>query len=132
MIVVDTNVVAYLWLPGDLTPASERLLSTDAEWAAPLLWRSEFRSVLAGAVKRKSFKIERAIAVAQAAEDQFKGREFAVESAEVLSLAVESGCSTYDCEFVALARNLGVALVTNDREVLKAFSAIAVPLERYS
>ena len=132
MIVVDTNVVAYLWLPGDLTPASERLLSTDAEWAAPLLWRSEFRSVLAGAVKRKSFKIERAIAVAQAAEDQFKGREFAVESAEVLSLAVESGCSAYDCEFVALARNLGVSLVTNDREVLKAFPAIAVPLERYS
>ncbi len=55
-----------------------------------------------------------------------------VDTAEVLSLAAESGCSAYDCEFVALARNLGVSLVTSDREVLKAFPAIAVPLERYS
>ncbi len=132
MIVVDTNVVAYLWLPGEMTRASERLLSTDADWAVPLLWRSEFRSVLAGTVKRKSCPVERAITIAKAAEDQFKGREFAVESAHVLSLAAESGCSAYDCEFVVLAENLGVPLVTHDREVLRMFPAVAIPLERYS
>ena len=130
MIVVDTNVTAYLWLPGELTEAAERLLGDDADWAVPLLWRSEFRSVLAGAVRRKLCKLERAGAIAQAAEDHFSGREFPVQSIEVLRLADESGCSTYDCEFVALARTLGVRLVTNDREVLRAFPSIAVPLER--
>ena len=131
MIVVDTNVIAYLWLPGDLTSTAERLLSNDAEWAVPLLWRSEFRSVLTGAVKRKLCSLDRAIAIANTVEDQFKGREYAVQSSRVLSLAAESGCSAYDCEFVALAGDLGVPLVTNDREVLKAFSTAAIPLDRY-
>ena len=129
MIVVDTNVTAYLWLPGELTTAAERLLAEDADWAVPLLRRSEFRGVLAGAVRRKLCKLERAGAIAQAAEEQLSGREFAVQSTEVLRLANESGCSTYDCEFVALAQTLGVRLVTNDREVLSAFPSIAVPLK---
>ena len=47
MIVVDTNIVAYLYLPGEHTAAVERLLERDPEWAAPILWRSEFRNILA-------------------------------------------------------------------------------------
>jgi predicted nucleic acid-binding protein len=132
VIVVDTNVTAYLWLSGDLTPAAERLLLEDSDWAVPLLWRSEFRSVLTGAVKRKVCPLERALAIARAAEEQLAGREFAVETGEILKLADESGCSAYDCEFVALARALGVLLVSTDREVLRAFPAIGVPLESYA
>jgi predicted nucleic acid-binding protein len=132
MIVVDTNVITYLWVPGAQTPVAEQLLGVDADWAAPPLWRSEFRSVLAVAVKRRTLNLERAVQMARGAEDQFKEREFPVDAAHVLMLAATSGCSTYDCEFVALARDLGVPLVTNDREVLKAFPAVAVPLDRYS
>lgn len=131
MIVADTNVIAYLRLPSPLTAAAEELFAIDADWAAPLLWRSEFRNVLAGAIKRKALTLERAAAIASQAENQFEGREFAVDSAQVLMLAGLSGCSTYDCEFVALARDLGVPLVTNDRAVLNAFPTVAVPLERY-
>ena len=40
---------------------------------------------------------------------------------EVLQLAVDSGCSAYDCEFVALAEWLDAHLVTFDRAVLRAF-----------
>lgn len=131
MIVVDTNVIAYLWLTGAQTPLAEQLLGVDAEWAAPPLWRSEFRSALAVAVKRKTLTLERAVQFARGAEDQFEEREFSVDAAQVLMLAATSGCSTYDCEFVALARDLRVPLVTNDREVLKAFPTVAVPLDRY-
>jgi predicted nucleic acid-binding protein len=70
--------------------------------------------------------------IARAAEEQLTGREFSVETGEILRLADESGCSAYDCEFVALARALSVPLVSNDREVLKAFPAIAVPLAAYA
>jgi len=132
VIVVDTNVVAYLWLPGDLTEAAEQALQRDADWAAPLLWRSEFRSILTGAVNHNTLSLDRATAIAAAAEDHMHGREFAVESARVLALAVPSRCSSYDCEFVALANDLGVSLVTNDRQILKAFPAVAVPLQRFA
>jgi len=131
VIVVDTNVIAYFRLPGPLTEAAEQLLAIDAHWTAPRVWRSEFRNVLAGAVQRKALSLERVVAIAREAERQFNGREYAVDTAHVLMLAAMSGCSSYDCEFVALARDLGVPLVTNDREVLKAFPAVAVPLDRY-
>lgn len=132
MIVVDTNVVAYLWLPAEQTPAAERLLDVDPDWKVPFLWRSELRSVLALAVKRKRCSLSEAIDIAQRAHDHLKGRELAVESDEVLRLADVSGCSAYDCEFVSLARRLRVPLVTNDHQVLKAFPAIAVALEKYA
>jgi len=44
----------------------------------------------------------------------------------VLGLAAQSGCTAYDCEFVALAADLGTRLVTADRRVLAAFPDIAV------
>ncbi len=47
MIVVDSNVLAYLYLPGEYTAAAEVLLEHDSDWAAPILWRSEFRNILA-------------------------------------------------------------------------------------
>jgi predicted nucleic acid-binding protein len=52
MIVVDTNVLAYLYLPGEYTAAAETLLEQDSDWAEPILWRSEFRNILARYLRR--------------------------------------------------------------------------------
>lgn len=52
-------------------------------------------------------------------------RDYRVPPAWVLELAAQSGCTAYDCEFVALARELGVPLLTADKGVLKAFPAVA-------
>ena len=128
MIVVDTNVIAYLWLPGPDTPLAEHLLRTDAEWCAPLLWRSEFRSVLAGLVRRESLSIDAALRTASDVERQMSGHEYAVPSDRVLRAAADSGCSAYDCEFVVLATLLSVPFVTADRQVLRAFPDLAVSL----
>lgn len=131
MIVTDTNVIAYLLLPGDQTEAARGALARDAAWAAPLLWRSELRNVLRGYMRQRHLTLAQARDIQAAAEELMAGREFPVESADVLELAAASGQSAYDCEFVSLARALSVQLVTSDREVLTSFPADAISLRTF-
>lgn len=128
MIVVDSNILAYLYLPGEFTTAAESLLEREPEWAAPVLWRSEFRNILAGYMRRGMLSFEQACTLQAEAEALMDGFEFDVPSREVLELVGQSECSAYDCEFVSLAVRLDSKLVTMDKKVLKAFPKIAVPL----
>ncbi len=128
MIVVDSNVLAYLYLPGEYTAAAEALLESDADWAAPVLWRSEFRNILAGYLRRGNLTFAQAYALQSEAEDLLRGAEYEVDSYQVMELVRDSTCSAYGCEFVALAKKLGVKLVTMDGKLLRSFQDIAVPL----
>lgn len=128
MIVVDTNVVAYLYLPTEFTAHAEALLKRDPDWAAPVLWRSEFRSILAGYMRRKSLTFEDARALQGEAESLLAGNEHEVDSQRVLELVRDTVCSADDCEFAALAMRLGAKLVTMDSKLLKAFPQHAVSL----
>lgn len=123
MIVVDTNIIAYLWIPGENNQLSEQVLEKDPEWIAPILWRSEFRSVLAGYMRTRKLSLAMAGKIILAAEAQLQGKEYLVASQTVFKLVKNSGCSAYDCEFVVLAEEKKVPLITFDRKVLKAFSA---------
>lgn len=129
MIVVDTNILAYLYLPGEFTEAAEALLESDPDWAAPVLWRSEFRNILAGYLRRGSLSFDQALAIQEEAESLLTGAEYEVDSRSVMMLVKDSDCSAYDCEFVALARQLGTSLVTMDGKLLRAFPQIARALD---
>jgi predicted nucleic acid-binding protein len=126
VIVVDTNLLVYLHVEGERTAEAEAVLRRDAVWIAPLLWRTEFRNVVAGLVRRHALPLEDAIQIVGEAERGMAGREYTVISHHVLRLAARSGCSAYDCEFVALAEDLRARLVTTDRRLLEAFPSIAV------
>jgi len=128
VIVVDSNVLAYLYLPGEHTPDAEALLERDPEWAAPVLWRSEFRNILAGYMRRKTLTFDQACNLQNEAEDLLTGSEFEVDSQAVLALVRDSDCSAYDCEFIALAARLDTKLVTMDKKLLRAFPKCAVVL----
>lgn len=132
MIVVDTNIIAYLFLAGPRASQAEQLLRQDREWAAPLLWRSEFRNVLAGYIRRELLSTEEAGEVMRGAESLMTGNEYAVTSDHVLRLVALSDCSAYDCEFVALAEDLQVRLVTVDNRIIAGFPAVAVKLEAFT
>jgi len=132
VIVVDTNLLVYFWVPSSKTELAEEVWRRDQEWAAPRLWRSEFRSVLVGALRRQQVtggQTERLMVEVTA---MLRGREFEVETAEVFALALQSSCSAYDLEFVALARSLGVPLVTADRQVLREFPAVAISITEFA
>ncbi|MDX1396368.1 MAG: type II toxin-antitoxin system VapC family toxin [Gemmatimonadota bacterium] len=131
MIVVDVNVLAYLLIEGERTRGSESVLAADAEWAAPLLWRSEWRNVLAGHLWRGELDRAAVLERLDAAEELYRGREYLVDGARVLDLVAASPCSAYDCEYVALAETLDVPLVTNDGPVLAAFPDRALKPEAF-
>jgi len=132
LIVVDTNIIAYLVILGDKTPLAERVFIFDPDWAAPRLWRSEMQNLLSLYLRRSEMNITDAKLVMQRAEMLVAENEFGVDPARVLELADASGCTAYDCEFIALAESLGVPLVTSDKKLLAAFPDIAVPLSAFS
>ena len=131
MIVVDTNIIGYLFLKSKRSGLAEQALRQDSEWGAPLLWRSELRNVLALYVRRGLLALSEAQEMMDTAMDLVRGREYDVVSSHVLKLAADSSCSAYDCEFVAVAQDLGVPLVTVDKQVLKQFPKIATSLEDF-
>ncbi len=129
MIVVDTNIIAYAWLKTTRNRDAMLLLEREPEWHAPLLWRSEFRNVLLGEVRGKRLDGAVATELLNSAERWFHNREHLPSSELVFGLARKSGCTAYDCEFVAVAEQLDAPLVTADRALLKAFPKRAQTLE---
>lgn len=132
MIVADTNVIVYLHADNPFTDLASEGLARDPYWIAPALWRSEFRNVMTSYMRRGRINLEDAIRLTDEAEELVMVPNRRVTSGEVLRLAESSGCSAYDCEFVALAISFDTRLVTNDSEVLAAFPAVAVSLEDFA
>lgn len=131
MIVVDSNVVAYCWLNGPLTALAQGARQRDPDWHVPVLWRSEVRSALAGFCRSGALDWGQAVRIMAAAQQGLAQHEHLPASAAVLGVGEFSGLSAYDAEFVALARQLRVPLVTEDRAVLKAFPDEAVSLKQF-
>lgn len=132
MIVVDTNLIVHLLVNGERTAGAERVLGKDDDWVSPLIWRSEFLNTLVKGARHGLLGWDAAFLVMSEAESIMAGNEFGVVSGDVLSLAASSRCSSYDLEFVVLARDLGVPLVTTDKELLAAFPDIAVSPEDFA
>ncbi len=121
MIVVDVNLLAYLLIPGKYTKSAELVLEGDSLWAAPRLWRSELRNILATYIRADLIEVADALALFQRASDIIGVEEYEVETSEVLRLSKQSKCSAYDCEYLALAEFLDLDFITADAKLAKAF-----------
>lgn len=131
VIVVDTNLIGYLYLESKHSPQVEHVLRQDADWVASLLWRSEFRNVLARYLRKQWLSLAETRRLMDEALRMMEDREYEVDSNRVLRLVADSTCSAYDCEFVALAQELGTFLVTLDKEILKDFPTVAVSVDTF-
>ena len=130
-VVVDTNVVAYYWLPGSRTEDAIAVRNKADAWFVPQLWRSEFRNVLASYMRAGNLNADQARAAVRAAESELVEFEREVDSVDVLNLVERSECSAYDCEFVALAMAMGYTLITEDARVLRDFPNVAVNMAAF-
>ena len=131
MIVVDTNIIAYLHITGKLTSQATQLLEKDPHWIAPPLWQSEFRNVLTSYIRHDVMSFDEAINLMQDALLTMQDRDVSPSSELILSLAANSTSSSYDCEFVALAQEINSKLVTVDKQIIRNFPKIAISLEEF-
>ncbi len=132
MIVVDVNTIAYLWIPGEMTKFAERALEKDPYWVTTFLWRSEFRNILAGYLRRGDLNSSSVACCHNGAESQLAGHEYLIPSPLVIKKVTDSTCSAYDCEYVALAEDLNTMLVTSDKQILDQFPELTIDLKDFA
>jgi len=131
MIVADTNLIVYLFITGDQTSLAQEVLLKDPHWIVPPLWQSEFRNVLAGYIRR-GMTLAQARHLMSDALLTLEKRQVIPSSKNIIDLISQSDCSAYDCEFIALAQQLNVLLVTADKQLLNRFPDLAVSLEEFT
>jgi predicted nucleic acid-binding protein len=131
VIVADTNLVAYLLIEGTHTATAKRTWEKDSHWIVPGIWRSEFLNVLTTAIRANVLTLEQAHETWNVAVAIFGANEREPSGSDVLDLAADRKLSAYDAQFVAVARDLDVPLVTADRRILAACPDVALSPERF-
>ncbi|MFQ5614671.1 MAG: type II toxin-antitoxin system VapC family toxin [Anaerolineae bacterium] len=131
MIVVDTNVIAYLMIEGEKTEQAQRTFSRDSNWVLPRLWRHEFLNVLATFVRHGGTEVDEAVTIWQRSLGLFASGERGVDMVSTLRLAAQHNISAYDAQYAVLAMELGLAYVTEDKQLLKTFPELALSMQSF-
>ncbi len=128
MVLIDTNIVAYLLLQGDHTPAARRLRRADPDWRSEAFLMVEFANVLASYLATKRMTLPAAQVFLGRAAALLEGKLARMPHPQVLGVAARHGVSAYDARFLALADQLGIRLVTEDAKLRKAAPALTQSL----
>jgi predicted nucleic acid-binding protein len=128
MLLVDTNVVAYLLIEGDRTEVAHRLRARDSDWRSEAFLLVEFTNMLASSIATKRMTLPLATDFLARATALFEGKLGRVPHALVLATATRHRVSAYDARFLALADQLGARLVTEDARLRRTAPALTQSL----
>lgn len=126
MIIADANLIGNLFIKSEHSSLAIQVFEKDPDWYAPILWQSEVRSMVTGYLRHKPLTLDRAHQIMDEAHGLMVDHERFISSNLVLELVSMSHCTSYDCEYVALAREMNLTLITFDKQVVGAFPQIAV------
>ena len=117
MIVVDANIIVYRVIVGEKTTLARQVERLDSVWVVPLLCKHELANVLLQQMNRNRVSSEEIPSVWADFEAIIGDNEHEVPMSSVVLLAHERGITTYDAQYVWLARKLGTELVTEDKKL---------------
>lgn len=120
MLLVDTNVVAYLLIEGDHTAAAQALHSRDPDWRSESFLLVEFTNILASCIATKRMTLPLARDLLRKASELLDGKLGRIPHDAALTMAARHRVSTYDARFLALADQLGRRLITEDARLRAA------------
>jgi predicted nucleic acid-binding protein len=127
LILIDTNILAYLMIEGDRTSAAQTLFASDSDWASESFILVEFTNVLTTYVRTKALTHKQALemlAEAQAVVPTLTN----VQHSQAFETATEFGISAYDGRFIAIAKQTKSKLVTEDGRLRAAVPAWTIAL----
>jgi predicted nucleic acid-binding protein len=128
VVLVDTNVVAYLLIEGDHTAAAQRLRQRDSDWRSEAFVMVEFTNVLAASVAAKRMSLTLAQRFLLDAHSLFDGKLARLPHGPILATAAQYRVSAYDARFLTLAQHVGLRLVTEDAKLRLAAPALTQSL----
>ena len=131
MIVVDANVVVAFLLDSPLAPDARAVRARDATWGTHPLCRSETLNALLQETKARKIALHDAIDAAETTAHLLTDRTDGCAPSTILTTAHSSGLTAYDASYVVLARSLGVLLVTEDKQILRACPDVARSMRQF-
>jgi predicted nucleic acid-binding protein len=127
MVVVDTNILAYLLIEGDRTRDVQTLFARDAEWKSEAFVLIEFSNILATYLRANSLTRNQAHALLVEAEKRLTGL-VSLPHPRALRVAEQFGVSAYDARFLGAAQSFQTRLVTEDARLRKAAPILTISL----
>jgi len=131
MIVVDANVIVALVIANSIASSARAVLAADADWIVPSLWQSEVLNALLNEVKAGNVTLEGALEAADTAAQVLHDRVRECRASAILTTAHTSRLTAYDATYVVLARSLGLLLVTEDKQILRACPDVARSMRQF-
>ena len=126
MIVVDTNVIAYLLIEGEFTESVTKLRNKEPVWIAPRLWLDEFLNILAISERHSIMSAGVADSTLALACELMEGQSYDLPAQRILATARRTSCTAYDSQYVCLAEDLGLKLYTYDSRILANCPDLAI------
>ena len=128
MVLVDTNIIAYLMIRGDRTAAAQQLYERDSDWCSEAFVMVEFSNVIATYVRTRA--LSQAQGTKLLAESQAHlSTLHSVVNTQALESAMRFGISAYDARFISLAKQLKMKLITEDVKLRVAVPALTMSLD---
>jgi len=128
VLIIDTNVIAYLLIEGDYTADARLLHRRDDDWRSEAFIMVEFTNVLTASIAARRMDLVLAQKFLADATSILQGKLASIPHDSMLSLAVQYRVTAYDARFLALADKLRSRLVTEDARLRAAAPALTQSL----
>ena len=131
MIVVDANIIAYYSIEGVKTELAHKLWKKDNDWRVPSLWQDEFLNILAINERTGNLDITACLSILHIVSNLLANSQEKVDMPLALTLASKYRISAYDAQYLAVAKTIGVSLITEDSKLRKAAPDLTLSMQEF-
>ena len=131
VVLVDTNILAYLMIEGDRTAAARKLFERDSDWCSEAFAMVEFSNILTTYIRTKALTQAQGVRLLTEAQTLMSTLHN-IANMQALETATEYEISAYDARFISLAKHLKQRLVTEDIKLRAAVPSWTISLAEAS